>query len=124
MRQEVEELEDQADLAAAVEDELALGQSADVAARRRGSRPTVGRSMPPARWSSVDLPLPDSPTRRHELAGADLEVEAVESDDLLAAGVDLRDRPEGNERARRSDPAARCENTRRREPIAKPTAEE
>jgi excinuclease UvrABC helicase subunit UvrB len=32
--------------------------------------PEVGRSMPPTRWSSVDLPLPDSPTRARDSPAA------------------------------------------------------
>ena len=48
--------------------------------------PAAGAASPLSRSSTVDLPQPLGPTRVEELAGLDLEVEAVEGDELVRRG--------------------------------------
>ena len=117
MGQEVEELEDEADVAPAVE-------------RRARAPAAPARSRPPTRISperrAVDpaeqvqerrLAASGLADEREELAGRDLEVEPVERDDRLGACVDLADGPAGDGgRPRRrigGRGPPRCENTAR-----------
>jgi len=44
--------------------------------------PLLGLSMPDMRLSSVDLPLPDWPDDRHELARVNVEIHIVESGEI------------------------------------------
>ena len=59
---EVEELEDEADVLAAKERALLLGEGGQVDAVDLAPRPRVGRSMPLIRLSRVDLPEPLRPS--------------------------------------------------------------
>ena len=59
-RQQVEELEDEADLVAADARQPSSDRPASASPSTRTS-PEVGRSRPPTRFSSVDLPEPDGP---------------------------------------------------------------
>ena len=60
-RQQVVELEDEPDVPGAPARPAGRPTSGRCAARRPRSRPRVGRSRPPSRFSSVDLPDPDGP---------------------------------------------------------------
>ena len=60
-RDQVEELEDEADLLAAQPREAVLVELRDVHAVDERSRPLEGASSPAMSPSSVDLPLPDGP---------------------------------------------------------------
>ena len=60
-RQQVEELEDEAELVAAQLGEVAVVEAGDLGAVERRPSPTVGRSRPARMCISVDLPEPDGP---------------------------------------------------------------
>ena len=53
------------------------------------SSPSVGESRPATRLSNVDLPHPDGPIDRDELAGAHLEVDAAQRADGRALGLEV-----------------------------------
>jgi hypothetical protein len=59
-REKIEELKDEADLVATDPREPIVGEAASASPSTR-TRPAVGRSRPPTRFSSVDLPEPDGP---------------------------------------------------------------
>ena len=52
--------------------------------------PAVGRSSPPIRLSSGDLPEPEGPDGDH-FAARDLQIDGIERGDLAFAVVNLRD---------------------------------
>jgi hypothetical protein len=52
------------------------------ACHRRESRRCRASGIPPAKLSSVVLPLPDGPSRRNELAGFDVETDAIDRDEV------------------------------------------
>jgi hypothetical protein len=61
--------------------------------------PAVGESSPPIRLSRVVLPEPDGPHERHEIAPGDVEVDAVQHLDALAAPlIVLGDAPDRHQR--------------------------
>ena len=61
--------------------------------------PEVGRSRPPIRLRSVDLPEPEGPDDGDHLAARDLEVDGIEGYDLALAVEVFGDAGEGNHRA-------------------------
>ena len=75
VRQQVMELEDEADLAIAERGELPLAHAWSGRTPSKHTSPAVGRSSAPRMCSSVLLPTPDSPTIDDLLARCDVEVE-------------------------------------------------
>ena len=69
--EQVEELEDHADLPAAEPCRARLATACRPVRRRPGPRPLVGRSIPAMRLSSVDLPTPDGPMMATASPGVD-----------------------------------------------------
>ena len=72
---QVEELEDESDLAAAQPGAARLAGLVDALAVQARSRPLVGGSRPPRRFSSVDLPQPLGPVTATNSPAADREVD-------------------------------------------------
>ena len=75
-RQQVEELEDEADLFAPHPRQSSSSHRREIAILEP-SVPLVGRSIAPHKWRSVDLPQPDGPISADEIAGLDLERHAA-----------------------------------------------
>ena len=89
-RQQVVELEDEADVPRAPARRAAPSDSSSmsVAADRR-SCPSVGRSRPPIRLSSVVLPEPDGPISARNSPCGHVEVDALQHVDALAAAREV-----------------------------------
>ena len=75
---QVEALEHDAEPARAQRRQLALGERGEYRWPSMRTLPRVGTSSPASSASSVDLPLPDSPTHRDGLARRHLEVDAAQ----------------------------------------------
>ena len=74
-RQEVEELEDEADVAAAELGEGGVAHRRDLARRRSRPTPSVGRSRPARMCMRVDLPEPEGPITATSSPGSATESE-------------------------------------------------
>ena len=97
-RDQVKELEDEADLLAAQPRERVLAERRDVDAVDRRCVPLVGASRPAISPSSVDLPLPDGPVIATTLPSGTEQIERVQ--DRERAGC--RSAPSSRRRAARS----------------------
>ena len=84
-RQQVEELEDEADLVAAHARQVVVGEAPPATRPSMRTAPEVGRSRPPIRLSSVDFPEPDGPTMETISPGGDRQRDVVERDDAALA---------------------------------------
>ena len=78
LRQQVVELEDEAERPVAELAAAGLGQREHVLAGDRERSPASGRSSVPSTWSSVDFPTPDAPTIASISPVVHVEVEALE----------------------------------------------
>ena len=81
LRQQVVRLEDEAEVAAADLGQLVVVHLGDVLRRRGSSRPLVGRSRQPRRFSRVDLPEPDGPIRATKSPSSNVQVQPLEDVD-------------------------------------------
>ena len=97
-RQQVEALEHEPDPVVADARELVLRTAARRPGRRGCTGPTVGRSRQPRMCMNVDLPEPDGPVTRQELAGLDIDVHAAQRVHLdVADDVGLLQVANGND---------------------------
>ena len=84
-RDQVERLEDEADVARAPGREVVVATYALISSPPTTIVPASARSSPPSRFRIVDLPEPDGPISARNSPARDVEVETVEDRQVLAA---------------------------------------
>ena len=108
-RDEIVELEDEADGVAAEAGELVFVRTGQILAAIGERAVASGRSRPPRILSSVDFPLPEAPSSTISSPAIKIEVHAIERADFrFAARIDFGDAARGKEWLTFALPAPLC----------------